>query len=318
MGSNYFTLIPANNFIWNRKEFIQFLIDHQTQPISISTNNEGVCLTATGVYELLEQFNYTEVTIITNNMLETHPVFRVQYTSPFMYFLIDHNNYSHLHKWGQQKIFGCFYNRPLWHRLGLAAILQHDYYQHTSLNIRQSIQNEDQRSLFEIDQLFRNHPESLAKFSKVCNSWPLMLEDQDGYTVNNNTTGHTDQLAQFYTDFLIDIVAETWTVGNTFFSTEKTIRPMLLKKPFIIMGSKNYLCYLRQLGFMTFNEFWSEEYDGYGGQERYVKILQLIDEISKKSKSELNDMYWSMKYTLDHNYNLLTTQTYTTDITYVN
>ena len=83
------------------------------------------------------------------------------------------------------------------------------------------------------------------------------------------------------------------------------------------MGSKNYLCYLRQMGFQTFNNFWSEDYDGYEGQERYVKILQLIDEISKKSKSELNDMYWSMQYTLDHNCALLANQNYTTNITHV-
>jgi hypothetical protein len=218
----------------------------------------------------------------------------------------------------QQKIFGCFYNRQLWHRIGLAAILQHDYNQHTTLNIRPSIHDEDQRSLFEINQLFKNHPESFVKFSKVCDSWPVVLEAQDGYTVNNNTTGHTDQLAKFYTDFLIDVVSETWTVGNTFFPTEKTIRPILLKKPFIVMGSKNYLCYLQQMGFQTFNNFWSEDYDGYEGQERYIKILQLINEISKKSKSELNNMYWSMQYTLDHNYTLLANQNYTTDITHVN
>ena len=318
MDSNCFTLIPANNFIWNQKEFTQFLIDHQHQPISLSTNREGVCLTTAGVYELLEQFNYTDVTIVTNNSLETHPTFQVKYYSPFAFFGIDHTNYSHLHRWEQQKIFGCFYNRPLWHRLGLAATLQYDHCQHTSLNIRQSIQDEDQRSLFEIDQLFKNHPESFIKFSQVCNSWPVVLEEHDGYTVKNNTTGHTDQLAQFYTDFLIDIVAETWTVGNTFYPTEKTVRPMLLKKPFIIMGSRDYLCYLQQMGFKTFNNFWSEDYDGYEGSKRYVKILQLIDEMSKKSKSELNDMYWSMQYTLDHNYTLLANQNYTTNITYVN
>jgi len=112
-------------------------------------------------------------------------------------------------------------------------------------------------------------------------------------------------------------VAETWTVGNTFSPTEKTVRPMLLKKPFIAFSSKNYLCHLRQLGFMTFNNFWNEEYDGYEGRERYIRILQLINDLSKKSKSELNDLYWSMKYTLDHNFNLLVTQQYKTEITCV-
>ena len=315
--NNYFTLIPANDFIWNQTDFTKFLIDNQGKHITISTREEGVCLDSSGVYALLEQFNYTDVTIITNNVLEIHPTFQITYLCPFKFFTVDHTNYSHLHRWEQQKIFGCFYNRPLWHRLGLAATLQHDYNQHTLLNVRQSTQDEDQRSLFEIDQLFKNHPESFVKFSKVCNSWPVVLEDQDSYTIGNTTTGHTDQLARFYTDFLIDIVAETWTAGTTFFPTEKTIRPMLLKKPFIAMGSKDYLCYLRQMGFQTFNNFWSEDYDSYEGQERYVKILQLIDEISKKSKSELNDMYWSMQYTLDHNCALLANQNYTTNITHV-
>jgi hypothetical protein len=85
---------------------------------------------------------------------------------------------------------------------------------------------------------------------------------------------------------------------------------MWLKKPFITFASKDYLCYLRQLGFRTFNDFWDEEYDGYEGRERYVRILKLVDTLAKKSKSELNDLYWAMKYTLDYNYDLLQTQSY--------
>ena len=92
---------------------------------------------------------------------------------------------------------------------------------------------------------------------------------------------------------------------------------MWLKKPFIVFASKNYLCYLRQMGFRTFADFWSEDYDGYEGRERFIKILQLIDSISKKSKTELNAMYWDMQYTLDHNYNLLLTQNYQNNITYI-
>jgi hypothetical protein len=314
---NHFTLIPANDFIWNQADFTKFLIDNQGRPITISTRAEGVCLNSSGVYTLLEQFNYTDVTIVTNNALETHPTFQTKYLNPFNFFTVDQPNYAHLHTWTQKKIFGCFYNRPLWHRLGLASILQHDYYESTLLNIRTSSHSQDQRDLFEIHQLFKNHPESFVKFSQVYNSWPIQLEDQDGYTVGNNTVGHTDQLAKFYTDFLIDIVAETWTSGKTFFPTEKTVRPMLLKKPFVVFGSCDYLDYLHQMGFMTFNEFWYEDYDGYEGRERYLKILELIDTLSKKSLSELNYMYASMQFQLDHNYELLISQNYNTTIAYI-
>jgi hypothetical protein len=312
---NYFELIPANDFVWNQTDFIKFLIENQGRPIILSTRAEGVCLNSSGVYTLLEQFNYTDVNIITNNLLESHPAFQIKYICPFKFFKVEQANYTHLHTWNQQKIFGCFYNRPLWHRLGLASVLQHDYREFTLLNIRTSAADQDRQDLFEIHQLFKNHPESFVKFSNVFDSWPIVLEDQDGYTVGNTTNGHTDQLANFYPDFLIDIVAETWTSGTTFFSTEKTVRPMLLKKPFIIFGSRDYLDYLHQMGFKTFCNFWSEDYDGYEGRDRYIKILALIDELAKKSKLELQELYQAMQSVLDHNYNLLQTQSYNKIIT---
>ena len=92
---------------------------------------------------------------------------------------------------------------------------------------------------------------------------------------------------------------------------------MWLKKPFIIFGSSNYLCYLRQMGFRTFGDFWSEDYDGYDGVDRFAKILTLIDSLAKKSAIELEQMYWDMQYTLDHNYNLLQSQTYNKVITQI-
>jgi hypothetical protein len=49
-------------------------------------------------------------------------------------------------------------------------------------------------------------------------------------------------------------------------------------RPFIVMGSKNFLIYLRQMGFKTFYEFWNEDYDGYEGKEKYLQILKLIDD----------------------------------------
>jgi hypothetical protein len=78
----------------------------------------------------------------------------------------------------------------------------------------------------------------------------------------------------------------------------------------IVMASKNHLDYLHQLGFKTFSNFWSEEYDAFDQQVRYSKILELIDNLSKKTNQELQDMYMSMQDILDHNYNLLMSQSY--------
>ena len=90
---------------------------------------------------------------------------------------------------------------------------------------------------------------------------------------------------------------------------------MLLKKPMIVMGSQDFLGYLRQMGFETFNDFWDEEYDGFAEQNRYQKILDLIDHIAQQPVEALVDMYQKMQPILDHNYNLLMRQGYGSTIT---
>ena len=92
---------------------------------------------------------------------------------------------------------------------------------------------------------------------------------------------------------------------------------MLMKKPFIHMGPKCFLIHLRQMGFQTFNEFWSEDYDGHGMGQRYEYILELINTLAAKSKEELQDMYVRMQPILEHNYQLLLTKQFTKEITYV-
>ena len=121
---NQFTLSPANTFVWNRPEFIQFLVNNRGQPIKVSTNFEGPCLKTCGVYELLEQFGYTDVVIQTSNCLERHPRYQFEYYLPFAFFEVDQTDYRQYHVWSQEHVFGCFYNRPLWYRLGLASTLQ--------------------------------------------------------------------------------------------------------------------------------------------------------------------------------------------------
>jgi len=317
MSQNNFKLLPANGFVWNNNEFIQFLLANQGQKIIVSTRDEGVCLKSAGVYQLLEIFGFRDVTIETNNPLEQHPYFKIQIINPQKFFKITNKSYQQYHTWNKNKIFGCLYNRPLWHRIGLAAEMQARHRDTSLINFRSDPNNADQQQLFEIRQLFEQAPQSLEKFCQAKDSWPVQVETTDSYTVGKTTNAHTDQLAGFYPEFLIDLVAETWTQGRCFFPTEKTVRPMLLKKPMIVMGSRDYLDYLHQMGFRTFNDFWDENYDGFADGNRYQKILELIDQIARYSTQELNNMYYRMQSILDHNYNLLVSQSYNTKITYI-
>jgi len=315
MHQNKFVLLPANGFIWNRDEFIRFLIANQGHSVVIDAHEEGVCLQSAGVYQLLENFGFTDVQVDTNNSLEQNPRYVINIADPWKFFKINNKNYQQYHHWNTSKIFGCLYNRPLWHRIGLAAEIQSNHSDISLINFRSDPHDPDQQQLFEIQKLFEHAPRSLDKFCQIKHIWPKQVESTDSYTIGNTTDAHTDQLARFYPEFLVDIVAETWIQGKCFFSTEKTVRPMLMKKPMVLMGSQDSLEYLRQMGFKTFHDFWDEEYDGVAEENRYQKILDLVNRIAKYPKAELEDMYRQMQPILDHNYDLLMSQDYNKIIT---
>lgn len=315
---NYFIASPSNHTIWNRLELEKFLVDNQGQDITISVQAEGCDCRYIGLYDLLDLFKFKSVTIETCNLLETHDRYIIDINDQAFKFFCQNstNGYGPLHVWNLNKIFGIFYNRPLWHRVGLLSYMYTNHLDKTLINFRSDPADIDQRKLFELDQLFMNHPESAKNFLNSYDKFPLMLKDYDDYTKHGTTTMHTDQLCEFYPNFFIDIVAETFTSGRTFFTTEKTVRPMLLKKPFIAMAARDHLLYLRQMGFKTFGDFWDETYDGFEGRDRYIRILDLINKLAKISIAELETMYWNMQYTLDYNYNLLINQNYNKVINY--
>jgi len=316
-----FRIKPADTFIWNLSDLVDFLIAHQNTAITIETGTEGCCARTVGLYHWLDKFKFASVIIKTSNILEKHSVYEIKYAVPWKFFRVRSTVESELHVWNKKSIFGTLYGRPLWHRVGIASYLLAHYKNCSEVGFVVDPGNQDNRELFELTQLWQHSPVSIADFGSVQHLLPIMHNSVDEYTPGLLETSEatiTDvvvsQTKQVYINFLIDIVAETFTSGNCFFVTEKTVRPILLKKPFIVFGSRDYLAYLRQMGFRTFGDFWDEEYDGYAGTDRYVRILKLIDNLSRKNKDELELMYCDMQYTLDHNYDLLMLQQYNKQI----
>ncbi len=95
---------------------------------------------------------------------------------------------------------------------------------------------------------------------------------------------------EYYQRTHFEIVCETigqHPTDDTFFITEKTIKPMLMKHPFIVLAPKNYLMHLRALGFGTFEGLIDESYDQLDDAKLRAKaisnLLQQLDlENSKK------------------------------------
>lgn len=92
-------------------------------------------------------------------------------------------------------------------------------------------------------------------------------------------------LLSLYHKFKIEIVAESYTLGDCFFPTEKTIRPIVGGKPMIVYGPKHYLRRMRDLGFQTWGDCWDESYDEFEGMDRWSAMFEVIGTI-KESPSD--------------------------------
>lgn len=79
-----------------------------------------------------------------------------------------------------------------------------------------------------------------------------------------------------YTDTCLEIVCETVT-ENEYCLSEKTIRPMLRGRPFVVLAAPEYLVWLRNRGFHTFDHAWSEEYDKSSGWTRVEETCNTIN-----------------------------------------
>ena len=121
-------------------------------------------------------------------------------------------------------------------------------------------------------------------------------------TINQSTSRYR---CEWYQDIFVDLVAETVFNYPRAFVTEKTLRPIVSGRPFIVAGAPRTLECLHKHGFKTFNKFWSEGYDQIvDPNDRLTTIMNLIDEISCWSMQQCQDLLEQMRPILEHNLNV--------------
>lgn len=104
-------------------------------------------------------------------------------------------------------------------------------------------------------------------------------------------------------------------VKNACHLHSSTYNPIYCGHPYIGFGPYNHLQNLKQLGFKTFSKWWDESYDNYDHHvDRLDKILKLVEELYKYSKSDMLEMYKEMKPVLQHNSNLIKNSKYENEL----
>jgi hypothetical protein len=108
-----------------------------------------------------------------------------------------------------------------------------------------------------------------------------VLED---YFPTNEAPSHysADFDVDDYNATNIEVVLETLFDDNRIHLTEKSLRPIALAQPFILVSTTGSLEYLRSYGFKTFGNVWDESYDAVKDPEhRLVTIADIMKQIDE-------------------------------------
>lgn len=263
------------------------------------------------ILEASREYNYdlSKITILTQNMIESYDRIKVEKTFPkhLMEYSLAYDR--EVVKSNKLDHFGLFIGRSNAPRLFLGSYLYNNYKDQTTHTNNFDRHDDFYCANIGIEELFvRYGIDDICPIADYLTKCPINQKQQKFYQ-KSNEKNHAqylldqdrDKFLKFYENFFVEIVCETYFTGETFFPTEKTWRPILLKTPFIVQGPKNYLKNLRDMGFRTFSDWWSEGYDEDDPGTSWIEITKLVDELSKKSQQELHLMLDQMKDVLDHN-----------------
>ena len=203
-----------------------------------------------------------------------------------------------------ENLFGHFIARPSWDR-----VIIHEIVKNNGNSLYSFWHGKDKPHSYEktISNLQKYYPQDFEKYKRLLDNFPSsnLSIKKPLYKDFVTFPRYLLPLKPCYQKIFVDIVSETVVSGKSCFITEKTIRPMIFKTPFIIVGGKGFLTVLKKLGFQTFSNWWDEDYDNYSGPSRIEKIKQVMNFIS--NQKNINSIKQQMQNVIEHNYNHVVT-----------
>jgi len=101
------------------------------------------------------------------------------------------------------------------------------------------------------------------------------------------------------------VICETLGTSDTFFFSEKTTKPLLGKRLFIMFGAVGFLKNLHKLGFETFSKVVNEHYDNI--ENHVLRFYHAFEQCQWLSEQDPAEIYSQIQGELEHNCNLVQT-----------
>jgi hypothetical protein len=223
-------------------------------------------------------------------------------------FIKTKKNYQLLKKQSLNYKISCLNNRRDVHRLAISALLCDRKHVFITMNDRLPLTHLINNNFFNIKNLDADLINLLYKNINYLNEHFSKFLDPLNYdqTVLKNTIQNNKFSYKIIQNSFLNIVTETCYTSKYINISEKTIKPIMCKRPFLILGIPGSILHLKNLGFKTFNKWWDESYDlELDHAKRLQKVYYIADEILNKSASELEFMLDDMLEILDYNKNHL-------------
>jgi hypothetical protein len=97
-----------------------------------------------------------------------------------------------------------------------------------------------------------------------------------------------ENLYQLYKNYNIDIISESEANhDDSLFFTEKTLRPLYFGLPFLMIGNKNMLSNLQEMGYATYDNIFDESYDKLDSwRDRLEHVSSEVNRFCSMNQSE--------------------------------
>lgn len=196
-------------------------------------------------------------------------------------------------------VFLCYNRKPHPHRIELVEKLHKQNLQH--------------RGVITLGRNDSNYDASRRLQTKL---WLTVEENLDQYGHNGKFNVPTnfggvpyDLLSlgrlDIWRSHFLNVVSETaFFPWDNLFITEKTWKPILGLRPFVINGQARIYQYLRSHGFRTFNHYWAHiELEEIAEYQVHDAVIEVIKYLADKPADKIKDLYQSMLPDLIHNRN---------------
>ena len=134
------------------------------------------------------------------------------------------------------------------------------------------------------------------------------LVDEPGFKIDNEQYA-PNVVPQNQTSAFMDVVTESRYDPEEYFITEKTLKSVMLYRPFLVLSCQGFHKYLVDyFGFKLYHELFDYRFDNeHSVNDRAEGIIKNIKRIKEsfRDKKKLNEMYDSIRPKLLHNRNRL-------------